>query len=213
MTDYEVQGIDISHHQSYLNWDTIKVQDIDFAFVKATEADDFVDSLFAYNWEEMSRVNIKKGAYHFFRPTVSVEDQINNFISNVCIDDGDLPPVLDIERLDGLSPALVATRANEWLRAIGIYYNIKPIVYTNLTFYNEYLHGSFDEEVMLWIARYSEQVPMLRSNEWSFWQYGNKGKLDGLDGFVDFNVFNGTAEELEAICFHPTYSYLYSYNL
>ncbi len=209
MSDYEVQGIDISHHQSFLNWDTIKAQDIDFAFVKATEADNFVDSLFAYNWNEMRRVQIKRGAYHFFRPNVSVTEQVNNFIANVCIEEGDLPPVLDIERLDGVAPALVAKRANEWLKAIRIHYNIQPIVYTNLTFYNEHLYGSIDD-VTLWIARYNAQMPLLRKNNWDFWQYGNKGKLQGIDGFVDFNVYKGSMEELEHICFQPTYSYSYN---
>lgn len=208
MTDYEVQGIDVSHHQSYLNWDTIKAQNISFAFVKATEADDFVDSLFANNWKEMSRINIKKGAYHFFRPNISIQKQIDNFTSTVFLEDGDLPPVLDIEQLDGVAPNIVVARAKEWLQAIRLHYNTKPIVYTNLTFYNDHLHGAFDD-VVLWIARYDTRAPILRTGEWDFWQYGNRGKLDGINGSIDFNVFRGTAEELENICHHPIYSINY----
>ncbi len=205
MTDYEVQGIDISHHQSYLNWDTIKSQQIDFAFIKATEADDFVDSLFALNWDEMARVGVKRGAYHFFRPTISTSQQIQNFISNVCLEAGDLPPVLDIETLDGLPPEIVVRRAQKWVDGIHKHYHIKPIIYSNSTFYNKYLAGHF-EDVTLWIARYNKKMPFLRSGEWAFWQYGNKGKLEGVDGYIDFNVFRGSHEELEILSFHPVYS-------
>ena len=37
--------------------------------------------------------------------------------------------------------------------------------------------------------------------EWKFWQYGNRGQLEGINGDVDFNVFNGTFLELEQLCY------------
>ena len=38
-------------------------------------------------------------------------------------------------------------------------------------------------------------IPSSDGREWSFWQYTDRGKLWGVDGFVDFNVFNGGLEE------------------
>ncbi len=79
LDSFAVHGIDLSHHQGRVDWNQIESQDIHFAFVKATEGGDHVDSLFAQNWSEMRRIGIKKGAYHFFRSNVGSEIQAENF--------------------------------------------------------------------------------------------------------------------------------------
>ncbi|MEZ4982774.1 MAG: GH25 family lysozyme [Saprospiraceae bacterium] len=53
----------------------------------------------------------------------------------------------------------------------------------------------------IWIARYNDKLPELdKGKNWDFWQYGNRGKMKGIEGYVDFNVFNGTYENLESLC-------------
>jgi len=199
MEGFEVHGIDISHHQSYINWDTVASQPIDFAFVKATEGETFSDSLFSYNWNEMSRVEIKRGAYHFFRPNISVENQAKNFIDQVDLKEGDLPPVLDVEVFEGISERQLLYDVQEWLNIIEAHYNVKPIIYTYHKAYKKYITGNFDE-YPIWIARYSTSDPTLSfGNSWSFWQYGNRGAVKGIEGFVDLNVFNGSIEDLEKL--------------
>jgi len=202
--DYSVHGIDVSHYQSDIKWDTIAEQDIHFAFVKATEGATLTDSLYCYNWSEMQRVGIKRGAYHFYRPTVSASEQADNFSQMVNLEYGDLPPVLDVEVLDGVSKTILINGVRTWLYQIEIRYNIKPIIYTNLKFYNRILAGHFDD-YPVWIARYNYREPTLASGrDWHFWQYGNQGEIAGIEGDVDFNVFNGTYRELAAMCLAPT---------
>lgn len=199
MEGFEVHGIDISHHQSYINWDTVSKQAIDFAFVKATEGETFCDSLFSYNWNEMSRVGIKRGAYHFFRPNISIEKQAKNFIKQVTLKEGDLPPVLDVEVFDGISKRQLLHNVQEWLNIIETHYNIRPLIYTNHKSYKKYIAGNFDE-YPIWIARYSTSDPtLIFGNSWSFWQYGNRGSVNGIEGYVDLNVFNGSLEDLEKL--------------
>ena len=200
MQEYEVHGIDVSHYQSQIDWESILAQNISFAFVKATEGESFADSLYNANWPEMKRVGIKRGAYHFFRPTLSVYKQAKNFMDNVTLEIGDLPPVLDIEVDDGASQELVVFRIKTWLEMIEHHYSIRPIIYTNITFFNKYIAGNLDE-YPIWIARYNYSEPRLAFNkQWDFWQYGNRGRLDGIEGDVDFNVFNGNMERLESFC-------------
>ncbi len=208
MPYFEVHGIDVSHYQARVNWDTIASQKIDFAFVKATEGENHADSLFADNWSDIKRVGLKRGAYHFFRPRSSVLKQAQNFIKNVKMEEGDLPPVLDVEVADGASDELVIKRVRTWVEIIEAHYKIKPIIYTNLKFFNRYIDGNF-REYPIWIARYNTNQPYLgNEQEWDFWQYGNRGELKGIDGFVDFNVFKGSLLELESLCLsnEPTYS-------
>ncbi len=197
---YEVHGIDISHYQSNVRWDMIAAQGISFAFVKATEGRQHTDSLFCRNWEQMQLHRIKRGAYHFFRPSIDGEIQARNFIQSVDMTYGDLPPVLDIETDDDLPRAEVIRQLKTWLYWVELEYSIKPIIYTSYKFYNKFIVGEFDK-YPIWIAKYGGDPPRLGAGvKWWFWQYGNRGRLDGIDGYVDFNVFYGSREDLEHIC-------------
>lgn len=200
---YEIHGIDVSHYQSKIDWRRIAQQDIHFAFVKATEGVSIVDSLFCENWQAITDAGLKRGAYHFFHPTVSGEEQAQQFIDLVEMEYGDLPPVLDVEVLGNVSKVQLITEMRDWIFLVEIHYNIKPIIYTNLKFYNKYLAGHF-EDYPLWIARYNTRKPRLASGRnWQFWQYGNQGRIDGIYGNVDFNVFSGTHNDLEDMCLAP----------
>ena len=199
LDDFEVHGIDISHYQAEVDWDKVARQGISFAFMKATEGETLSDSTFSTNWSESQRVGIMRGAYHFFRPTTSALNQANKFMEHVELNPGDLPPVLDVEVTDGVSPTLLESRITLWLYVIERNYNVKPIIYSNLDFYYEHLKGKFDK-YPIWIARYNKEAPQLSlDKDWTFWQYGNKGQLEGIDGYVDFNVFNGSRLELEEL--------------
>jgi lysozyme len=199
---YEVHGIDVSHHQSYINWDSVALEGIDFAFVKATEGMTFRDSLFEHNWSQIKSNSIKRGAYHFYRPAVSAHAQAEHFKNQVHLGEGDLPPVLDVEVIDGVSRVKLLTGILNWLYLVEIHYGVRPILYTNLKFYNKYLAGHFDE-YPLWIARYNTRQPTLAcGREWQFWQYGNRGQLSGVNGDVDFNVFHGSWSQLDSLCYY-----------
>lgn len=203
MEQFDVHGVDVSHYQSTVHWDSVAQQSFHFAFVKATEGESYVDSLFGYNWPEIRRVGMKRGAYHFFRPTLSAESQFANFAGNVTLLPGDLPPVLDVEVIDDATKVELITRVRTWLYLTEIRYNIKPILYSNQKFYNRYLAGHFDD-YPVWVARYSDRKPELAyKRAWHFWQYGNKGRIAGVDGYVDFNVFEGSLEQLEEMCWMP----------
>ena len=201
LESFEVHGIDVSHYQAEVNWEMVAQQDIHFAFIKASEGETYRDSFFLRNWEEMKDVGIMRGAYHFFRPTLSAQAQAENFAEFVSLEEGDLPPVLDVELMDGTSKVDLLNGVRTWLYSVEIKLGIKPIIYTNQKFYHQYLAGHFDD-YPIWIARYNHRQPHLPGGkEWDFWQYGNRGKLQGVYGDVDFNVFRGTREELEAFGF------------
>lgn len=200
---FSTRGIDVSHYQSDIRWDEVSQQGISFVFVKATEGREFNDSLFSRNWEAIRAVGIKRGAYHFFRGFVPAEEQAKNFIRCVEMEPGDLPPVLDVETLDGLSKPEFLARMQTWLFMVEIAYGIKPIIYTNQKFYNANIAGYFDD-YPLWIARYGSKHPRLADGrKWLFWQHRDTGRLSGIEGDVDLNVFQGNPEDLEALCLQP----------
>jgi len=134
MNGFSVHGLDVSHYQKLINWDTVMVHDIDFVFIKASEGENFRDSFFQNNWNALAKFDIKKGAYHFFRPTLDVNKQFQNFSETVKLASEDLPPVLDIEVKDGKSKQEIIKAVKQWLSLAEKKYKIKPIIYTNLNF-------------------------------------------------------------------------------
>jgi lysozyme len=193
-TNYEIHGIDVSRYQQLINWADVKdmeVQNIKigFAFIKATEGVDKVDAQFERNWLHAEEENITKGAYHYFVASKSGIAQANNFIEIVKLKPGDLPPVLDVEDDNGSVPD-VQQKIKDWLQKVEKQYNVKPIIYTNIFFYNTYLKGVFDD-YPFWIAHYQQPAKPGIDRAWTFWQHSESGHVNGIKTTVDFNVFSG----------------------
>jgi len=198
-TDFGIQGIDVSHHQEKVDWGTVATQDFQFAFLKASEGLQHVDPQFSSNWASAKTSGMVRGAYHFFRANKSAEDQLRNFTTRVRLQAGDLPPVLDIETLDGRTREELIAGVRTWLYLAEIKYGVKPVIYTNLKFYYRYLAGQFDD-YPYWIARYGTKEPTVGPGlQLVFWQYGDRGRVAGIEGYVDLNVFYGNQEAFEAL--------------
>lgn len=194
-TDYEIHGIDVSHHQSVISWDDVKqmqVRDVKlgFAVIKATEGLTRVDWQFRRNWRKAREAGMPRGAYHFFIATKSGKQQAENFIKTVNLESGDLPPVLDIEETYGARPEDVAKRAKEFLKTLQAHYGVRPIIYTNVDFYNRVLGSEFDD-YPLWVAHYIQRNRPRIERNWIMWQHSERGRVNGITTNVDFNVFNG----------------------
>ncbi|MBR4257050.1 MAG: lysozyme, partial [Clostridia bacterium] len=63
---YPVRGVDVSHYQGDVDWETLSKQGISFAFIKATEGSSYVDLTFEKNYVEANKTVLRVGAYHFF---------------------------------------------------------------------------------------------------------------------------------------------------
>lgn len=197
---YAVHGIDISRYQHVVNWSAIDSSKIQFVFVKATEGEEHVDSLFHRNWEALQNKNIKRGAYHFYRPSISAQIQFRNFTDHVALGIGDLPPVIDFEATGNLNDEQIKSSLKELILLMQDHYNASPIIYTNLKLYTRHIANTFDD-YPIWIARYNDKTPLLHDGSvWTFWQYGNRGRVEGIDGDVDLNVFSRGMKDLEALC-------------
>ncbi|HSU50147.1 MAG TPA: GH25 family lysozyme [Segetibacter sp.] len=198
---YAIHGIDVSKYQSYIDWPSVKemkVQDvrIGFAFIKATEGLGNTDRLFKRNWKKTREAGITRGAYHFFLATKSGKLQAKNFINSVSLEPGDLPPVLDIEQLYGVRPEKMRKEVQDWLNTVEDYYKVKPIIYTYVNFYTNFLAGQFDD-YPLWAAHYLEKDKPRINRRWVFWQHNERGRVNGITMPVDFNVFNGDSADFE----------------
>jgi len=93
-----VNGLDVFHGDGPVDWTSVAAAGIEFAHVKASEGVAMTDSRFAQNWKAMKEAGVMRGAYHFFHPASSPEDQAGHFLAVMSdFSEGDLPPALDLE--------------------------------------------------------------------------------------------------------------------
>ena len=118
--EYFIHGIDVSKYQDIIAWEEVKAMrvkniQIGFAFIKATEGIGNTDPQFHRNWKKTKSNNIVRGAYHFFIASKDGKMQAQNFIKRVELQSGDLPPVLDVEQLNGTRPEQLKKEVKKWL--------------------------------------------------------------------------------------------------
>lgn len=201
---YELRGVDVSRYQGAVDWNRLSEQGVSFAFIKATEGSGHVDMRFAENWEAVAKTNILAAPYHFFSYDSSGLTQAEHFIQTVGKRGGMLPPVVDVEFYGKYSRSPMAAEKvrkllKDLLSELEKFYNAKPILYTTRSAYRLYIKNQF-EEYPLWI-RNVYYLPFWDGiSGWSFWQYSDRGDLDGHEGtHIDLNVFQGTRKELESL--------------
>lgn len=200
--EYPVQGIDVSHHQQKIDWAGLDRKAVQFAFVKATEGGNHKDSLFQHNWREAIRHDIPVGAYHFFTFCKDGDAQARNYIHYVPKDSIDLPPIIDLEyggncQKDNRKEDIVA-EINKYLEIIENHYQRKVLIYTTNEFYKNYLVGQFPDNP-IWIRDILSKPKLPDGRKWLFWQYTNRGRIEGINTVVDLNAFVGSREEFDKL--------------
>lgn len=202
---YEIQGIDISHYQGEINWRRLHTAMINkcpvrFVIVKATEGSTLIDKHFKKNFYNAREYGFIRGAYHFWSTKSSARSQAQQFLDNVKLEEGDLPPVLDVEHKSKEQPIDEFQREILlWLHIIEDQYHVKPIIYCSYKFKQNYLNDHRFDSYPYWIAHYYVDQ-MAYDGEWKFWQHTDVGRLPGIEGFVDLDVYNGSYYDLQQLC-------------
>ncbi|WP_347052877.1 glycoside hydrolase family 25 protein [Flavobacterium olei] len=198
----KVIGIDVSEFQGKVDWEEVEILDekypVHFVFIRATAGNNRVDRQFRKNWEGAKENKIMRGAYHYYRPNENSIEQADLFIKTVKLQKGDLPPVLDIEKLpknqslDSLKVGL-----KRWLTKVEKHYQVRPIIYSGERYYSDFLKDEFGE-YLFWIANYNFYREKIE-DDWLFWQFTEKASLPGIENRVDVNIYNGDLEQLQFI--------------
>lgn len=210
------EGLDVSSHQGEIDWSAIPHAGVTFVFVRASIGGHQVDSQFEANWSAAAAVGLIRGAYHYFWPLTAWREQANNLINTVgTLQAGDLAPALDLEEAIGANDpqkrnVWLDVPANQqlpmiqnWLRTAEQAFGIKPVIYTRQDFIESLLGDGVQElaDYPLWIAHYDVQQPSVPASwtSWNFWQYTETGSVQGVNGNVDRDRFNGSLGDLQAI--------------
>ena len=199
---FPVKGIDISHHQGVIAWKAIEKESLDFVYMKATEGGDFVDPRFKVNWDSATKINMLRGAYHFYRICKNGIEQAENFISVVPKAHNALPHAIDLEHMGNCKTSkpneLVRLEISDYINKIEKHYGKKPIIYATERFYKEYLMKEF-VDTKIWIRNIFRRPKLPDGRKWYFWQFTNRARIRGVDAYVDLNVFNGDRAAFEKL--------------
>ena len=215
-----IYGIDVSRYQHEkgrkkfsLDWSTVRIvglgagrkssgnidYKISFAYIKSTEGTTIRNRYFPSDYVRAKKKGIAVGAYHFFSTKSSAAKQAHYFLKHTTLRIGDMPPVLDVEPSDAQIRQMGGTEAmfrsiRTWLAIVRNATGTKPVLYISQGFVNKYLPQAPDirSNYPIWIARYGQYRPDIRL---AFWQLTPHGKVRGIHGEVDINVFNGYKEQ------------------
>jgi lysozyme len=196
-----VDGIDVSYYQGSVNWGAVAGDGKAFGIARINHGD-FMDPEFDANWAGMKAAGIVRGAYQYFDAGSDALAQAQIVVDKLGkLGAGDLPAVIDIESADGQGPAKIVSQVQTWLDHVEAGTGKKPIVYTAKYFWQDNVGSDQFVDYPLWVANYYVDCPNLPDGAWPGWamhQHADNGSVAGIDGAVDLNRFNGTADDLAA---------------
>ena len=168
---------------------------ISFVYIKSTEGTTVRNKYYLYDHAQARRHGIHCGSYHFFSLKSSAAKQARHFLRNSRFGKGDLPPMLDVEPTESQIRKAGGTEVmfrmiRTWMQTVKKATGKRPILYVSQQFVNKYLPLASDikNDYPIWIARYGEYKPDVKL---IFWQLSPDGRVKGIHGDVDINVFNG----------------------
>ncbi|MDP2341992.1 MAG: GH25 family lysozyme [Deltaproteobacteria bacterium] len=200
-----VKGVDVSYYQERINWASVKAAGVDYAFIRVSDGSTFIDPRFEENWRGARAAGVKRGAYQFFRSNKDPIVQADLLLEHMGpLEDGDLPPVIDVESTDGQSKATIIAKVQRWVDRVEAVLGVKPIIYTGPYFWQDQVGSRDFGEHPLWIAHYGTDCPLIPApwTRYNFHQFTDSGRVNGIPGNVDTNTFAGTRADLEALSFH-----------
>jgi lysozyme len=195
-------GIDLSWYTGKVKWNSIVAnKNIKYVIVRSTMGDNGIDHRFSENWEALGKSNIKRGAYHFFRPGENLAAQFENFKSNIEYKAGDIRPIFDIESSGDLTQSQIKSSVVQWREFCKAEWDVEPIIYTYLNFYTENLKDEIDS-ADLWLASYTKNSLRKSGIKCTIHQFSDKIAIKGLRERVDGNMYFGDSTEFAQLCFN-----------
>jgi len=200
--EFPIRGIDVSHYQGTIDWSKVRQNGVKFAYIKATEGDDFVDPQFADNWSESDKAGVLRGAYHVFSFCSDGYAQAKEFYYTVPRDTRALPPAVDVSSGAGCasipSDNELLTEFETFRSVIEGFFSRRMVFYVNRdNTIAKYLWRT--GETRFWVRGLFIHPAAKFGDGWMFWQYSIRGRIDGIETPVDVDTFNGTERDLQSL--------------
>mgnify|MGYP000851334507 CR=1 FL=1 len=191
---YFVRGVDVSHHNSFINWEQLRDENVTFVYLKSTEGMSHKDRNYKKNYRAAKIAGLKVGTYHFYIFGLDGRRQAEHFIRNSNIYSGDMVPAIDVEHShinvdsrNKSSRAKMLTELKNLEHAMFEHYGKHPIIYTNKDCYLAYIESEFPDNP-IWICDLHHE-PTVAKDKWVIWQFSHTGKLAAAADDIDLNYY------------------------
>lgn len=191
----ELKGIDVSSWQGKPDWPKVSNSGVKFAILRIHQKSG-VDTSFEHNYKGCKSNGILIGGYKYsyaLTPAQAI-DEAEDVLSVLGGRGLDFPVFYDLEwsQQRSLGKQAIENVAIAFLTRIKKA-GYKVGIYCNLDWYNNVLSDAL-KQYDCWIARYPANdngsvQERLRPNVGVGWQYSSKGKVPGISGNVDMDVF------------------------
>jgi lysozyme len=199
---YLVRGVDVSHHNSYINWSQLRKENITFVYLKSTEGTSHNDREYKKNYRLAREAGLRVGSYHFYTFGRDGQKQASHFIRHSTSESGDMIPAIDVEHSPFNRPCNDKESYSKMIRELRIlenalfkHYGKRPVIYTNKECYRMYIKDNFRDNP-LWICDLDNE-PGSDYKNWVIWQFSHKGKIAGVEEIIDLNYYRHSFDDFK----------------
>lgn len=188
----QYRGIDISEFQGEIDFEEVRRSGIEAVYIRAG-AGEYTDEYFAENYERARAAGLKIGFYHYVTAR-SVEEgrrQARFFASLAAGREPDMRLAMDFEYFGSLSVSQINAISEAYLDELTALTRREAVIYSDLSNARNIFSRALAEKYPLWAAQYGADEPSANGKwrEWVGFQYTDEGRVGGICGNVDRNIF------------------------
>ena len=188
----QYRGIDISEFQGEIDFEEVRRSGIEAVYIRAG-AGEYTDEDFAENYERARAAGLKIGFYHYVTAR-SVEEgrrQARFFASLAAGREPDMRLAMDFEYFGSLSVSQINAISEAYLDELTALTKREAVIYSDLSNARNIFSRALAEKYPLWAAQYGADEPSANGKwrEWVGFQYTDEGRVGGIYGNVDRNIF------------------------
>lgn len=188
----QYRGIDISEFQGEIDFEEVRRSGIEAVYIRVG-AGDYTDEYFAENYERAKAAGLKIGFYHYVTAR-SVDEgrrQARFFASLAAGREPDMRLVMDFEYFGSLSVSQINAISEAYLDELTALTKREAVIYSDLSNARNIFSRALAEKYPLWAAQYGADEPSANGKwrEWVGFQYTDEGRVGGIYGNVDRNIF------------------------
>lgn len=188
----QYRGIDISEFQGEIDFEEVRRSGIEAVYIRVG-AGEYTDEYFAENYERAKAAGLKIGFYHYVTAR-SVDEgrrQARFFASLAAGREPDMRLAMDFEYFGSLSVSQINAISEAYLDELTALTRRKAVIYSDLSNARNIFSRALAEKYPLWAAQYGADEPSANGKwrEWVGFQYTDEGRVGGIYGNVDRNIF------------------------
>lgn len=188
----QYRGIDISEFQGEIDFEEVRRSGIEAVYIRVG-AGEYTDEYFAENYERAKAAGLKIGFYHYVTAR-SVDEgrrQARFFVSLAAGREPDMRLAMDFEYFGSLSVSQINAISEAYLDELTALTRREAVIYSDLSNARNIFSRALAEKYPLWAAQYGADEPSANGKwrEWVGFQYTDEGRVGGIYGNVDRNIF------------------------